>query len=478
MTSDFVNRIIADPVSLNLMSQEELFGIDTETVAQFQLEVIRKRFAEVRPAIKVVDRLARDLEISSLESLTDVTPLCLPHTMYKSYAQSYVEQGRFDKLTSWLDTVTAHDLSHVDTSRCNSLESWLDALEAQTPLRPVCSSGTSGKISVFPRSTIEAPYRYRSNLICNSGFRDEQDSGLASGEVDFFCPWPVATGRHNIPASHQMFRDLLYKDRPGHGVYTLGDGHWDVDLIWMSARQRVAEARGELATLKFPAHLEARRHELAEQQARAKKNIDAFIDNLMIQHRGRRVFLSAPLLQMIPLAQECDKRGLVADWAPGSYIVTGGSGKGETIGAGQANGWHELCRKVFPLPFHEVYGMTESTGISRKCSAGNHHMPPWITLFQLDPESSKPLERRGVQTGRLALFDLLPSSFWGGSITGDRITIDWNGGCSCGRNGPIIHDTITRYGNLRDDDKITCALSPDAYERAVDFTLGTLDAND
>ena len=41
MTSDFVNQIIADPVSLNLMSQEELFGIDTETVAQFQLEVIR-----------------------------------------------------------------------------------------------------------------------------------------------------------------------------------------------------------------------------------------------------------------------------------------------------------------------------------------------------------------------------------------------------------------------------------------------------
>jgi hypothetical protein len=100
-------------------------------------------------------------------------------------------------------------------------------------------------------------------------------------------------------------------------------------------------------------------------------------------------------------------------------------------------------------------------------------MPPWIVLFLLDPETSVPFERSGIQTGRLALFDLLADSYWGGAISGDRVTIDWRGGCPCGRKGPFILNDVVRYGNLRDDDKITCSRSSDAYEQAVSFVLGS-----
>jgi len=38
-----------------------------------------------------------------------------------------------------------------------------------------------------------------------------------------------------------------------------------------------------------------------------------------------------------------------------------------------------------------------------------------------------------------------------------------------------MHDDIVRYMNLRDDDKITCAKSADAYAKTVDFVLGEVD---
>ncbi len=220
-----------DLIAMNTMTNEQLFEMPSEELAERQLEGVRARFRHVRPAIKVVDRLAEDLGIRSIDTLADITPLCLPHTIYKSYALSSIENGRYDRLTSWLSTLTTHDLSHVDVSGCTSLEMWLDQLEATTPLRPACSSGTTGKISFFPCSTVEQLYRYNSYMTANGPYRGEADSHLASGKIDYFAPWPVATGRHNIPKMFELMRRHLYAGRPGKHVFTLGEGHWDVDLL-------------------------------------------------------------------------------------------------------------------------------------------------------------------------------------------------------------------------------------------------------
>jgi hypothetical protein len=116
--------------------------------------------------------------------------------------------------------------------------------------------------------------------------------------------------------------------------------------------------------------------------------------------------------------------------------------------------------------------MTEATGACRLCSAGWFHWPPNIVTFVLDPDTGEPLPRSGRQTGRFALFDLCASTHWGGAVTGDRITIEWDAQCSCGRTGPRIMDSVTRYSALRGDDKITCAMSPGAYERAAETLVG------
>ena len=148
--SEDIADLIDNPERLNRLGSKRLFAIDWEDIQRIQFEVMKNRFEEMRGKIRVLDRLAEDLEIDSFSSPEDATPLFLPHTMYKSYAVSNIEKNRYDKMSAWLDGLTSHELKSIDVSDCDSLESWLDTLECNSDLRPVCSSGTSGKISFFP----------------------------------------------------------------------------------------------------------------------------------------------------------------------------------------------------------------------------------------------------------------------------------------------------------------------------------------
>ncbi|HLY55653.1 MAG TPA: hypothetical protein VKS60_08855 [Stellaceae bacterium] len=462
-------RILDAPRTIFSLDNEAAYGFHPAEVEEVQLAWIRRHFAEMRPRVQVVDRLARDIGVTRIDALQDITSLCLPHTMYKSYASAYVEQGRFDRMTKWLGSLTAIDLSQTDTASCDSLDTWLDRIEAETPLRPLCSSGTSGKVSFFPRCTLAQQYFIRNYVLFNAGFRDEPDSGL--GEVEYFTPWPVSTGRHNQPRLFSLLREVIYEGRPDH-VHTLGRGHQSVEMLWLAGQLKAAERKGDLAALKLSPAMERVRAQIAQAQADTTANLDSFIDELAEGQRGRRIFMFALADHLIPLAQACKERGRRIELAPDSYFLV--PGKPGMKGMAFPDGWLELCKEVFPHPYQGIYGMTEATGHGRLCPAGHYHMPPWIVLFLLDPDTSVPRERQGVQTGRLTVFDLTAETYWGGAISGDRATIDWRGFCSCGRRGPFVHDDITRYGNLRDDDKITCSRSSDAYEQAARFVLGSM----
>ena len=64
----------------------------------------------------------------------------------------------------------------------------------------------------------------------------------------------------------------------------------------------------------------------------------------------------------------------------------------------------------------------------------------------------------------------MAETYWGGFISGDRVTINWEEDCACGWKGPRIAPTITRYSELEGgDDKITCAGTAEAYNEFMDF---------
>ena len=72
----------------------------------------------------------------------------------------------------------------------------------------------------------------------------------------------------------------------------------------------------------------------------------------------------------------------------------------------------------------------------------------------------------GQIEGRMAFVDLTFDGRWGGLISGDKIQLDFND-CPCGRKGPTILDTITRYAQPGEDDHIGCAGTIDSYVRGA-----------
>jgi hypothetical protein len=111
--------------------------------------------------------------------------------------------------------------------------------------------------------------------------------------------------------------------------------------------------------------------------------------------------------------------------------------------------------------------MTETTASMICCEAGGHFHPmPWGIQHVVDPDTGRPLPRRGVQTGRLMVFDLLPDTYWSATASGDGVTVNWDGGCSCGRKGPYFHNGIGRLADARGgQDRIECFGKPHAYDR-------------
>lgn len=119
---------------------------------------------------------------------------------------------------------------------------------------------------------------------------------------------------------------------------------------------------------------------------------------------------------------------------------------------------------------HELYGMTEILGTHMKCEHGHFHFAPTVIPFLLDPETGRPLPREGRVTGRAAFFDLGAHARWGGFISGDEITVEWDKPCPCGRTGRYVVGAIQRFSDKNGgDDKITCAASESVVNDALSF---------
>ena len=115
--------------------------------------------------------------------------------------------------------------------------------------------------------------------------------------------------------------------------------------------------------------------------------------------------------------------------------------------------------------------MTEVGGLHHRCEHNHYHFQPWVVPFLLDPDTSKPLPRKGRITGRGAFYDLGSETRWGGFISGDELTVDWDTPCPCGRTSAYIEEgSISRYSAKRGgDDKINCAATEAAHQDAMDF---------
>jgi len=242
------------------------------------------------------------------------------------------------------------------------------------------------------------------------------------------------------------------------------------DLLSLAGRMQAAEERGELDQLEIDPRILEERKQLIEASRHRAEDLERWFAKLAEEFRGQRIRVGGTSADMVRLALKGREQGVVCQFAPGSILMVGGGMKG--FKDAPAN-WQQILKEFFGVDrIRSMYGMSECMPTAPKCSEENYHLMPYVIPIVLD-ENAVPLPREGVQTGRLALYDLLAETYWGGFISGDRVTIHWDDACACGWKSPRIAPDIVRFSELEGgDDKITCAGTAKAYSDFMDYVSG------
>jgi hypothetical protein len=441
---------------------EVSFSLSRKDYEPLQLEVLRRRFDQLKDSVEALDRLAKRQGVTRVDSIADALPLFFDHRVLKNYPVSIIETRDFPKLTAWLNRLTTVDLTKMDLGGLKTLDDWMTRLD-DFGMIIGHSTGTTGKLSFVPLAQREWPAWEASYNACfhaTTGVDPRHD--------------PVPTFIPTYRGGHQMMLKiftLFHVPSAGgwENYHTLYQTRLSSDLLALAGRLQSAEDRGELAQLGLDPALIELRQEMIAQGRRRDADIQVWFEKLMNEFRGRRVKIGGTFSDLTRVAVQGLAKGQKCAFAPGSFILSGGGMKGYKDAP---ENWRDVIKEFFGIGrIGSTYGMSECMGLSPQCVCGNYHVPPYVIPVLVDRDVNA-LPRAGVQTGRLALFDLLAETHWGGFISGDQVTIHWDEDCACGWKGPYIEDNIARFAEMEGgDDKITCAGSQAAYNEFMDFMM-------
>jgi hypothetical protein len=441
---------------------EDLFDIDRETREKAQLGALQHRFAQLREPVAALRRLADKQGVERINSFGDALPVFFDHRVYKSYPLQLIESRDFPKLTSWFNRLTTHDLTKMSLDGLKTLDSWIERLE-EFGMIVGHSTGTTGKLSFIPRSQTEWP-------LWDAVYCEASRAATGVDPKKEFIPtfFPGYRGGHQMALKMFTLFTMPAAGGPEH-YYTLYQTRVSADLLALAGRMQSAQDRGELDRLALDPALLKARDEMIAQGRRRNQDVEEWFTKLIEDFRGKRVKISGPYSDLVRVAMAGKAKGLTCSFAPGSLILSGGGMKGFKEAPPD---WEDQVKTFFGIDrFCSVYGMSEVMGTAPLCSEGYYHIMPNLIPILLDKDA-KELPRTGEQTGRLALFDVLAETYWGGFISGDQVTMHWDENCKCGWKSPRVEKTITRFAEMEGgDDKITCAGSAQAYNEFMDYVM-------
>jgi hypothetical protein len=447
-------------------SNTKIHSMPREEVEAVQLAALNIRLEQRRQQIQVLKKLADAQGITRFDSLDDAAPLLLPHDVYKSYPVSLLAKQKFDQISKWLSRLTPYDPSGVDVSGCDSIDSWLVKLQQTTPLDVATSSGSSGTCSFYPKSK-------RDYVITVQGMRTQLAQRFGTPPTDedlnakIHAVVPLYRDGHASTGAFPRYIRQLFAKGDDNYLHTAFNFKISSDLMWLAARLRAAAAKGDVSKVDVPPSLLARRAEWETAQKSMPAQQLAFVQRMVEELRGQRVFVMGTSNLLYAAAKRGLDEGVTGSFAPNSVFMGGGGAKGVPL----PDDLEEVICKFFGTDrMISAYGMTELNAQAIQCSHNKYHQLPWAIVYQLDLDTGRPLPRKGVQTGRAAFFDMTMDGTWGGIITGDLITVDWDTPCGCGRTSIAIDKKIQRVSEIQGgDDKISCAATPTAQAEAMDF---------
>jgi hypothetical protein len=448
-----VSSAIAKLVSL--VDADHRFDHSHTELRETQVEALNERFQERKDRIKLLGHRAREAGITEIGSREDMVPLLFPHTVYKSYPESFLIEEKWDRLGKWLGTVSPYPISPIETSDVTGIDDWIDRLQAKGHYVS-CSSGTTGKSAMLPASDEDMAWSRKDTVNVfswGSGVQPTQDRrmmGLA----------PTAAVPKNLviaKAQQAAFGDPA-KERFRLPIPPITVGSLTKMIV---LRKKIADGT-------------ARPGELAEYERTAKERQET-LDKAMIagaealiRYRDEKLYVSGLWNALYQVAKIVRDMGYSAkDFHPDNCIYVGGGLKRAQL----PPDYQEFVHQTFNIPPNrdfQNYSMQELNSGMPKCRKGDrYHVPPWLVPFILDEKGETLLPHEtGEIEGRAAFYDLSLDGRWGGIITGDKISLDFSP-CACGCKGPSVRNTIVRYADIQGDDKIGCAGTVDAYVRGL-----------
>jgi Acyl-protein synthetase, LuxE len=454
------SQLLADDPRSLFETARRMYATPYGEVERWQLEAVRQRFDSLVDGVPALKRMAERATVRSVSDLEQTAKLLYPGSIYKSYRLRWLESREFPPLTHWLQQLTTHDLSGVKLEGCATLDEWFTRIEAGTSLRICHSSSTSGKLSFVPRSVEEWVRRSRTmEFASEPAGREDGDDRVELSGLPIISPF--------YRSGHSAFLMSLDWNIKVFGheeqVVTAYPGALSSDLMLLAGQLRNANPDEE----SVPALLRDRSEEF--QAAVRGVSSDALAHFVSESHRrfgNQQVFLIGVWPNLVDASVAAAALGLEGCFAPDTIVHTGGGSKGRDLPPDASKG---VFRWLGVSDVRDTYGMSEVMGINQRCLHDKYHFNPWTIVHVLDPTTLNPAPRSGTHTGRLAAVDLMASSYWGGYVSSDLVTLTWSPSCACGRQGPYIGTDIKRVQDEGSDEKVSCAATPAAFEHALEF---------
>jgi hypothetical protein len=431
---------------------DDPFDYRLSDVRALQLEAATERLEAARETMPVVSRRAADTSTKRFERLEDIMPLFFSDATYKSYPESFVAEGRWKALGSWLDALSADSgAADVDVTDVQDIDDWLARLREAGHFVYV-SSGTSGRCSLFQVNEADRDFDRR---VWQLGWR-WSTGALPDQSRAIFALFPTRGSHRMMDSFGRIVRDY---GRPG-AVYHLSEEPLLVGEVNALGRLKRDMAAGTAA----PSDVRMLEERAAAREAEMGEALGRLAD-AVVRHRDEPALFLGTWAPQYALARAAYDRGLTTGAHPDSVIFAGGGLKGIEL----PDDYREYIQSTLGLSdarYFLVYGLSELTSFQPACSARRYHFLPWVIPLVLDKEGEQLVEPvEGRLTGRLGFFDISLDGRWGALISGDHGTVHLDP-CPCGRPSPTVEDTIVRYADLPGgDDRVTCAGTIDSYVR-------------
>lgn len=428
------------------------FNTPAAILDPMRLGAAQELFAERVKQIPLLAKRAADAGITEIKSFHDLVPLLFAHTVYKSYPQQFFAKGRWDAMLQWLQTLSVADLSNVDMNDVKDVDDWLRRLwDAGHAV--LCTSGSSGKVS-FLTHTLADRARKTRHLRWTQAWPFTAPS--ADRPVFWFGPMVGRNSAVEMGISNEENWGL-----PGQ------TSALDSAPLLISEVSRTAAMRTKIATgTATPDEISEFERAQNEKGIAGRAEVDALIDKLL-DMRHEPLFIFGLWAQHLMVRDRARERGIPdGDFNPKTVLFAAGGIKGLNMPDDYREQVTAFYGDVIQIG---TYGMTEMAQLLPRCEARSYHVPPGLILLLLDQQGEHLLTAEdaidGKITGRVGFLDLLYEGRWGGLITGDKATMDLSEKCACGRAGPVILDTVSRYAQAGEEDHIGCAGTIDAYVR-------------